>query len=131
MSANNGVHLLGRLTADPELKTTASGVSVCQFSVAVPRSYAKKGEERQTDFFTCVAWRGSAEFVCQYFAKGDQIGISGELQSRTYEDKDGNRRKAVEIVVSGVCFAGEKKKPSSADHREDDFAELSDEDLPF
>lgn len=131
MSANNGVHLLGRLTADPELKTTVSGVSVCQFSVAVPRSYAKKSEERQTDFFTCVAWRGSAEFVCRYFAKGDQIGISGELQSRTYEDKDGNRRKAVEIVVSGVCFAGEKKKPSSADHREDDFAEMGDEDLPF
>lgn len=131
MSANNGVHLLGRLTADPELKTTVSGVSVCQFSVAVPRSYAKKGEERQTDFFTCVAWRSSAEFVCRYFAKGVQIGISGELQSRTYEDKDGNRRKAVEIVVSGVCFAGEKKKPSSVDHREDDFAEMGDEDLPF
>lgn len=132
MSANNGVHILGRLTADPELKTTSGDVSVCAFSVAVPRGYVKKGAERQTDFLDCVAWRSNAEFICRYFSKGDMIGVSGELQSRTYEDKSGNRRKAVEINVSSVCFAGSKNERPAEPHKpEVDWTDVEDDDLPF
>ena len=87
----NLVVLTGRLTADPELKTTTSGVSVTRFSIAVERSYIK-GEERQTDFINIVAWRGSAEFVCHYFTKGSLIGIEGSIQTRRYQDSNGNNR---------------------------------------
>ena len=107
----NLVVLSGRLTADPELKTTPNGVSVCSFSIAVERRY-RQGEERQADFINIVAWRSSAEFVSKYFSKGDAIGIEGAIQTRKYQDRDGNNRTAFEVVANNVQFI-ESKKPQS------------------
>ncbi|MEG0178949.1 MAG: single-stranded DNA-binding protein [Oscillospiraceae bacterium] len=104
----NTVALMGRLTADPELKTTQSGLAVCSFSIACDRSYAKAGEERACDFINIVAWRQTAEFVCKYFHKGSLIALDGSIQTRNYEDKSGNKRTAFEIVASNVHFAGAK-----------------------
>ena len=87
--------IMGRLTADPELRTTTSGISVTSFSVAVDRSYVRAGEERQTDFINVVAWRQTAEFVTRYFHKGSMIAVQGSIQTRNYEDKTGAKRTAV------------------------------------
>jgi len=125
---------MGRLTTDPELKHTQSGVAVTSFTLAVDRSYVKAGEERQTDFITVVAWRGTAEFVCKYFRKGQLMVVQGSIQTRNFTDKDGNKRKAFEIVADNVHFAeGKKEKPDvAADDRQTDFEEIpSDGDLPF
>lgn len=102
----NVVALMGRMTKDPELRHTPQGTPVCAFTVAVDRY--SKGSEKQADFLDCVAWRNTAEFICQYFQKGKMIGISGSIQTRTYQDKNGNNRKAVEIVVGNASFAGGK-----------------------
>lgn len=93
MSLNCAV-IMGRLTAAPELRTTKSGLSVTTFSVAVDRAYAKPGEERQTDFINVVAWKQTAAFVTRYFEKGQMIAVQGSIQTRNYEDKNGNRRTA-------------------------------------
>lgn len=106
----NRVILMGRLVADPELKTTNSGVSVCSFRIAVDRSYVKNGEQRQADFFDIVAWRSSAEFVCRHFTKGSLIAVDGQLQSRQYQTKDGSNRSAVEVVADNISFTGERKE---------------------
>ena len=106
--------IMGRLTADPELRHTASGITVTTFTVAVDRSYAKAGTERQTDFIDVVAWRQTAEFVCKYFQKGSMIAVTGSIQVRNYEDKQGNKRKAVEIQANEVSFTGSKRKSGSA-----------------
>jgi single-strand DNA-binding protein len=134
----NLVVLTGRLTADPELKTTANGIPVTTFSIAVDRRY-RSGEERQTDFINIVAWRQSAEFITKYFKKGNLIGIEGSIQTRRYQDKNGNNRTAFEVVTNNVQFveskrdsvAGEPASFSNADIN--DFADLgdSDDDLPF
>lgn len=107
----NLVVLTGRLTADPELKTTPNGVSVCSFSIAVEKPY-KQGEERQADFINIVAWRGRAEFISKYFNKGSMIGIEGAIQTRKYQDRDGNNRTAFEVVANNVQFV-EFKRPAS------------------
>lgn len=138
----NLVVLTGRITADPELKTTQSGVSVVSFSVAVQRRY-KSGEEPITDFINVVAWRSSAEFVSKYFKKGSMIGIEGAIQTRKYQDKDGNNRTAFEVVANNVQFV-ESKRDSSYDvsgphqsfsnNNTNDFVEIqptNDDDLPF
>lgn len=104
----NVVALMGRLVADPELKTTQSGNSVCTFRVAVDRGYVPQGEERQADFITVTAWRKTAEFICKYFQKGSLIAIEGSLQTRQYQDKNGNNRTATEVLASRVNFAGSK-----------------------
>lgn len=104
----NRVILMGRLVADPELKTTQSGISVTSFRIAVDRSYAKAGEERQTDFINIVCWRNTAEFVCKYFPKGSLMALEGQLQTRTYQDKDGTTRYMVEVLADNVSFTGEK-----------------------
>lgn len=101
--------LSGRLTTDPELKTTNNGVSVCSFTIAVERRY-KQGEERQADFINIVAWRGTGEFVAKYFTKGSMIGIEGAIQTRKYQDKNGNNRTAFEVVANNVQFI-ESKRP--------------------
>lgn len=106
----NRVILMGRMVADPELKTTNSGVSVCSFRIAVDRSYVKNGEQRQTDFFDIVAWRSSAEFVCRHFTKGSLIAIDGQLQTRQYQTKDGSNRSTVEVVADNISFTGERKE---------------------
>jgi len=105
----NRVILMGRLVADPELKTTPSGVSVTSFRIAVERSYVKQGEERKADFIDIVCWRQTAEFVCRYFGKGSLIALEGQLQSRIYQAKDGSNRYVVEVVAENVSFTGERK----------------------
>lgn len=99
----NRVILLGRLTADPELRQTQSNISVASFSVAVNRPFVK-GAERQADFINCVAWRNTADFLCKYFTKGKPILIEGRLQIRNYEDKQGQKRTAAEVVCDNVSF---------------------------
>ncbi len=104
----NSAIIMGRLTADPELRTTASGLSVTSFSVAVDRRFQRQGEEKQTDFINVVAWRQTAEFVSRYFHKGSMIAVQGSIQTLNYEDKNGNKRTAVEIVADNVSFCGSK-----------------------
>ena len=106
----NVVALMGRLVADPELRHTPQGVSVTTFTIAVDRSFAKQGTERQTDFIDIVAWRGTAEFICKYFQKGRMIAVDGSIQTRTYQDKNGNNRKAFEVVVNNANFVGSKNE---------------------
>ena len=145
----NNVVLMGRLVATPELRSTGTGVSVASFTIAVDRAYAKQGEQRQADFIDCVAWRNTAEFITRYFQKGSMIAITGNIQTRTYEDKNGNKRKAVEVVVDNASFCGSKAEsgttggysapaapaapaPSFTSGSESDFEEISeDDDLPF
>lgn len=106
----NVAAILGRLTADPELRTTQSGISVCSFTVAVDRDFTDDNGNRQADFINCVAWRQTAEFVSRYFSKGKMIGVKGSIQTRSYEDRNGNKRTAVEIKADSVSFAGDKDK---------------------
>ena len=124
---------MGRLTRDPELRQTGSGVSFANFSVAVDRDFSK-GEEKETDFIDCVAWRHTGEFVSKYFTRGSLIVVSGRLQVRSYTDKDGNNRRAAEIVADNCYFGGSKNAgaatpPSPAG----DYAEITEPDgeLPF
>lgn len=110
----NKAILMGRLTADPELKHTPSNIAVTSFTLAVNRSYAKAGTERQADFIDIVAWRGTAEFVCKYFKKGSMMAVDGSIQTRSYTDSQGVKRKAFEIVADNVNFCD--SKASSADN---------------
>lgn len=114
----NRVILMGRLVADPELKNTATGLSVTSFRIAVERSYVKAGEERKADFFDIVCWRNSAEFVCRYFRKGSMIAIDGQLQSRTYQAKDGTNRYVTEVVANSVSFTGEKQNQNNSTYQQ-------------
>lgn len=141
--------IMGRLVADPELRTTGNGTSVTSFAVAVDRRFARSGEDRQTDFIDVIAWRQTADFVCKYFRKGSMIAIQGYIQTRTYEDKNGNKRKAVELVADNVSFCGSKAEsgsgsfnrddsymnaqpaPSYSTADADDFKEIPEDDLPF
>lgn len=104
----NKVILMGRITQDLEVRQTPSGVSVLSFTVAVQRSYARQGEERQTDFINCVAWRQQAEFIGRYFRKGRMIALEGNLRTRTYDDKNGTKHYVTEVFVDNVSFTGEK-----------------------
>ena len=113
----NVVALMGRLVYDPELKTTQSGTNVCSFRIACDRNFARQGEQRQADFIDIVAWRQQAEFVSKYFQKGSLIAIEGSLQTRQYQDKNGNNRTATEVLASRVSFCGGKaaEKPGVRD----------------
>ena len=104
---------MGRLVADPELRTTNSGTEVCSFRIACDRSFVRQGEQRQADFIDIVAWKHNAGFVTKYFQKGSLIAIEGALQSRQYEDKNGNKRTAIEVVASNINFAGPKNSNQS------------------
>ena len=104
----NKVIMLGRITKDLELKTTPNGVSVLTFSIAVDRRFQQKGEDKKTDFFNCVAWRNEADFISRYWSKGRAILIEGELQNRSYKDKNGVEKWVTEIIVDRACFTGEK-----------------------
>ena len=140
--------IMGRLTADPELRTTASGIAVTSFSVAVDRGFVRAGEERQTDFINVVAWRQTAEFVTRFFRKGSMIAVQGSIQTRNYEDKNGNKRTAFEIVADNVSFCGSKAEsgtsarndmpansqpaPSYVSGSMGDFSDIQEDDeLPF
>lgn len=137
----NNVSLIGRLTYEPELKSTPSGVSVLSFQIAVDRKRIAAGSERKADFIDCIAWRHRAEFISRYFHKGQQIAVEGEIQTRDYTDTNGNKRKVVEVVVNSVFFCGSKPESNpqftppqkqggfTADNS--DFEEIPDDDLPF
>ena len=139
----NCIILMGRLTAAPELRTTQSGVSVCSFRVAVERVLADMQSGQRADFIDIVAWRSTAEFVSRYFSKGQMIVVKGSLQSRKWQDKDGNNRISWEIMADSVDFCGSKNDSSnngnSAPATEPaapivaDFTEVktADSDLPF
>lgn len=149
----NVVAIMGRLVADPVLRTTQNGTNVCSFRIACDRNFAQQGQERQADFIDIVAWRQSADFICKYFSKGALIAVEGSLQTRSYQDKQGNKRTAVEVVANSVNFAGANRKPGGQpvddggeappkDYREpapaysqgsaDDFALIDgQDDLPF
>lgn len=113
----NVVAIMGRLVADPELRTTTQGTNVCTFRIACDRSYSKPGEQRQADFVDIVAWGKTAEFICKFFKRGSMIAIDGSLQTRNYQDKQGNKRTAVEVVANNISFAGAKSedKPAARD----------------
>ena len=146
----NTAIIMGRLTADPELRTTNTGIAVTTFTVAVDRRYQKAGEEKQTGFINLVAWRQTAEFVSRYFQKGSMIAVRGSIQTRRYEDNNGNKRTAVEIVADEVSFCGSKAETGTGSRQvmeqpartqpaasfatgsADDFEEIPvSDDLPF
>lgn len=105
----NNVNLIGRLTSDPEIKELGNGVKNCNFSIAVKRDYKNADGEYESDFLRCVAWRNQAEFLGKYFAKGNQIGISGRLQNREWTDQNNNKRSQTEIIVENITFIESKK----------------------
>lgn len=117
--AYNKVILVGRIVADPELKQTQNGVTVTNFTIAVDRQYSR-GEEKQTDFPTIIAWRSLAEFICKYFKKGSAILIEGELQTRSWTDQQGNKRFATEVVAAEARFCEPKKnsETNNASHNQ-------------
>lgn len=128
----NTVIIMGRLTADPELRKTQNGTAVSSFTVAVERRFQRE----QTDFINVVAWKQTAEFVEKYFHKGDMIALRGSIQQRNYEDKNGNKRTAVEVVADEVSFCGSKgentQKNGAQFTERDDFEEIPvTDDLPF
>lgn len=155
----NVVAIMGRLVADPELRTTQQGTNVCTFRIACERSYTPKGQQRQADFVDIVAWGKTAEVICKFFQKGSMIAIDGSIQTRHYQGNDGSNRTAVEVVANNISFAGVKAadKPAAASYEQqtlnhvqqakaaqivpqpayaqgnmDDFAVISDtDDLPF
>ena len=150
----NHITIMGRLTRDPELRRTGSGVAVASFTVAVDRDFGGKDSgEKETDFIDCVAWRNTGEFVSKYFSKGRMIVVSGRLQIRNWTDKDGNKRRSAEVVADN-CYFGDSKKGGTSDEANDgysggeysgsydasgygnpggDYAQLDDDDaqLPF
>ena len=141
----NNVSLIGRLTTAPELKHTQSNMAYTRFLIAVDRSYAKQGEERQTDFINIVAWSKTAEFVCKYFMKGQRIGITGEIRTGSYTAQDGTKRYTTDVVANGVYFCESKlnvnqalthstqpvSQPTAAESG-GSFSDMpSEEDLPF
>nr|DAO60479.1 MAG TPA: Single strand binding protein [Caudoviricetes sp.] len=142
----NVITLIGRLTYEPEIKTTTSGLSVMNFQLAVDRNYQASSQERKADFIDCQAWRQTAEFIHRYFHKGSMIAIEGELQTANYTAKDGSNRKAVTVVANHAFFCGSNSNannaqnvntvapvPSYATADNSDFEEIidDDDDLPF
>ena len=121
----NKVILMGRFTRDPELRSTPQGVSTCAFSIAVDRNFVRQGEERKADFINCVAWRQTAEFISKYFKKGNMVALEGSIQTRSWDDQDGKKRYATEVIVSQVYFA-ESKRESQGYSTEDSFSQAND-----
>lgn len=138
----NVICLQGRMVRDPELKQTNSGVAVANFTVAVQRNMKSQNGERESDFIDIVCWRHTAEFVSKYISKGDLVCLNGTLQTRNYEDKNGNKRKAYEVVADNVHFGGDKSRETTSNDAvqteiavpdtKDGYVEIDDDsDLPF
>ena len=142
----NSVVLMGRLTYDPELRTTPNGISVVRIQLACDRNFQRSGEERKADFIDVTAWRQTAEFISRYFRKGSMIAVEGSIQTENFTDKDGNKRKSVQVVANNVSFCGSKAEsgtasnpafsqpaPSYASADNSAFEEIidDDDDLPF
>ncbi len=144
----NKVILIGRLTKDPELRTTSSGIASTNFSIAVQRTFTNANGEREADFINCVAWRKQAENISKYCKKGSQVAVDGRIQTRSYDGTDGTKKYVTEVVADNVTFLGSKNTSGEAfsndnnniettDISEDPFKDfgnevvLSDDDLPF
>ena len=146
----NHITIMGRLTRDPELRRTNSGIAVASFTVAVDRDFGgRDGGEKETDFIDCTAWRNTAEFVSKYFTKGRMAVVSGRLQIRNYTDKEGNKRRSAEVVAENVYFGDSKKDETNGNNYGNnyggynapaypaapaqDYAQIEDDDgeLPF
>lgn len=129
----NKVIIMGRLTRDPELRRTQGGTAVTSFTMAVDRDFKSQSGEKETDFIDVVAWRNTGEFAAKYLAKGRMAAVEGRIQVRDWQDKDGNRRKSVEVVADNVYFADSKRDSKPQESREDqEFDEIEDDgDLPF
>ena len=143
----NHIVLMGRLTKDPELRRTGSGIPVASFTLAVDRDFSMKGQEKETDFIDVVAWRSTAEFAAKYFSKGRMAMVSGRLQIRNWNDKDGSKRRSAEVVADNVYFADSKQDGGTASPAypaypsqgggysapQEDYAVVDEEDseLPF
>ncbi len=146
----NHITIMGRLTRDPELRRTGSGIAVASFTVAVDRDFGgREGGDRETDFIDCVAWRQTGEFVSKYFTKGSMAVVSGRLQIRNWTDKEGNKRRSAEVVADNVYFGESKRQSEGGSYAApaapafggysapavpaSDFAMLDDDDaqLPF
>lgn len=125
----NSVVLMGRLTHEPELQATASGLSVTRFQIAVDRKYIPKGEERKADFIYITAWRQTAEFVCRYFHKGSMIALEGSIQTDSYTDSYGNKVKNVTVVASNVSFCESRQAASTVSTPE--FEPVDEVELPW
>lgn len=134
----NTVCLMGRLTRNPELRHTQVGTAVASFTLAVDRGKGKSTGERIADFIDCVAWKGTAEIISKYFVKGQMAAVEGRIQVRDWTDKDGNKRKSTEVVISKIFFADSKKSREGASQSAgytsqefEEFADDEDDDLPF
>lgn len=131
----NHIVIMGRLSADPELRRTSNGTAVASFTIAVDRDHTQNGQERETDWIPVVAWRQTGEFVSKYFTKGRMAVVTGRLQIRTWKDKDGNNRRTAEVVADSVYFGDSKKENNAPSYAAPgaDFALVEDEDaqLPF
>lgn len=128
----NNITIMGRLTKDIELRKTNNDMAVASFTVAVERDYQSGGSNKQTDFIDCTAWRGTAEFISKYFHKGDMIAVIGSLQSRKWEDKNGNNRVSWEVVVNTAYFCGSKSDRTDAKPVSVQWEDLPDDgELPF
>lgn len=141
----NRIALMGRLTRTPELRRTQNGTAVASFTLAVDRDYSgKDGGEKETDFIDCVAWRSTAEFISKYFTKGRMVVVAGRLQIRPWTDKDGNKRKATEVIVDSAYFGDSKRDSDNSDAHStpaatpaaptvDNYESIEDDDadLPF
>lgn len=133
----NHIVIMGRLTRDPELRRTGSGVAVASFTLAVDRDFSnKESGEKETDFIDCVAWRQTGEFVSKYFTKGRMAIVSGKLQIRSWTDKDGSKRRSAEVIAENVYFGDSKKSDSESSYPTtpaQNFPTIDDPDvkLPF
>ena len=140
----NRAILIGRFTRDPELRSTPQGINTCSFTLAVDRNYVKPGAEKQADFITCVAWRQTAEFISKYFRKGNLVAVEGSIQTRSWDDNEGKRRYATDVVISQAYFVESKKEAAavsstSAESLPSPYGDLpepiaplgTDDDLPF
>lgn len=131
----NSVIIMGRLTRDPELRRTQGGTAVTSFTMAVDRDFKSQSDEKETDFIDVVAWRNTGEFAAKYLAKGRMAAVEGRIQVRDWQDKDGNRRKSVEVVADNVYFADSKRDSKPQESRtvdDQEFDEIEDDgDFPF
>lgn len=129
----NKIIIMGRLTRDPELRRTQGGTAVTSFTMAVDRDFKSQSGEKETDFIDVVAWRNTGEFAAKYLAKGRMAAVEGRIQVRDWQDKDGNRRKSVEVVADNVYFADSKRDSKPQESRDDqEFDEIEDDgDFPF
>lgn len=134
----NNCVFMGRIAQDLELRKTTSNISICSFTLAVQRSYKKEGEDYKTDWIDCIAYRNTADFISGYFRKGELIAVSGKMQTRTYTDKNGIKRKVTELIIDEASFCGSKKSDTAeaGDMQQSfqdvpEFTEINEDDLPF